>query len=682
MSNKSKKIIVIVTAAVIALAAILGVVIYFSTKKPEKKKDPPPPASAVALTADMLNLEYTSIAYNRSAKTPTVEVKNGATVISSSEYTVVYQNNVEVGTATVTVSAKETSSVITGSASAEFTITKGQLSDIEEMTSVDYDGLSHIPVVYLPGLHVGTDYTISWMFKEIGADDSTYVELDRTENDFVEKGNYKVTAVGMGSFEGTKTAIFTIHTVLPEAPVLASKDYTGVAQLPTIEIADMTEGIDYEIAWEYKAPQASTFSTYTLNSDTSKNFVNAGDYKLILKGLGLYGGQKTSIYTINPISISNPSVSETQIYNGSSLAPNYGVTGLQETKDFTVSWEYRQFGGVFAQYTLSSNASENFINSGEYRLTVFGTGNYVGETNAVYSIQKATFNTTLTRRDYRFNYNDNLAVVNGNISGGAVSYKITNVEADKLNLSAASWTDYDPSSNINAGTYYVYSIIAETDNYAVCRSQVATFTVSKDILPGLPNFNNKIYDGTSKAQDISLRSKTGAILVEGVDYTISWFYQGSGSGYGPYVLDSNPSKNFIQPGMYQAFLYAIGNYTEGAETTPNVAEFTITKDTLPQYSIKRASYTIDQQPTEIVVTGIAPEGYDDFETYIAALGGTIEYYYNTVNNVSASGWTKFLETDHFDVGTYYIYARVVGVDTHNDINPITHWFQVLPQEEV
>lgn len=59
------------------------------------------------VSSPTITLSETSYVYDGSAKTPTVTVKDGTTVIPDTEYTVGYSNNTAVGTATVTITDNE-----------------------------------------------------------------------------------------------------------------------------------------------------------------------------------------------------------------------------------------------------------------------------------------------------------------------------------------------------------------------------------------------------------------------------------------------------------------------------------------------------------------------------------------------------------------------------------------------
>ena len=61
---------------------------------------------AMTVGSVTITLGTSSYTYDGSAKTPSVTVRDGSTIIPSNEYTVDYSNNVNAGTATVTITGK------------------------------------------------------------------------------------------------------------------------------------------------------------------------------------------------------------------------------------------------------------------------------------------------------------------------------------------------------------------------------------------------------------------------------------------------------------------------------------------------------------------------------------------------------------------------------------------------
>lgn len=132
-----------------------------------------PSAKAAAVT-----LEYDTVVWNGEEKKPSVTVMLGDVTIDSSNYDVVYADNINVGTGTVTVTFKNE---YYGSAEATFTITKIQENKTEEDVSLTLEDATFEKMKVLGGDYV---YTIK---------DSAGNEV--TAQTQIAAGLYTVTAV-------------------------------------------------------------------------------------------------------------------------------------------------------------------------------------------------------------------------------------------------------------------------------------------------------------------------------------------------------------------------------------------------------------------------------------------------------------------------------------------------------
>lgn len=92
-------------------------------------------------------LEYESIIYSGSERKPAVTLKDGDTEIPSGEYTVSYSNNVNVGTATVTITDKENGNYTFAEITKTFEITKDGVSPVLSMADYVYGGTPTVPSV-------------------------------------------------------------------------------------------------------------------------------------------------------------------------------------------------------------------------------------------------------------------------------------------------------------------------------------------------------------------------------------------------------------------------------------------------------------------------------------------------------------------------------------------------------
>ena len=235
-----------------------------------------------------VSLEETSYTYDGSAKTPAVTVTlNGKTLALNTDYSVSYNNNIEVGTANVIITGMGN---YTSSVTAHFTITKAVevvKADISkatvtlEETSYTYDGSAKTPAVTvtLDGktLVLNTDYSVSY-------------------NNNIEVGTADAIISGMGNYTGSATAHFTItkaaevvKTDISKATVTLEKTsftYDGKAKTPSVTVN-------------------LNGKTLVLNTDYSVSYnknTAVGTANVIISGMGNYTGSATAHFKITKAS--------------------------------------------------------------------------------------------------------------------------------------------------------------------------------------------------------------------------------------------------------------------------------------------------------------------------------------------------------------------------------------------
>ena len=231
----------------------------------------------VSILKSMLNCDVASIptqVYTGSAIEPDVTVKDGETTLTlGTDYEVAYSNNVNAGTATVTITGKGNYS---GETAATFTIVKSMTNDgitIAAIADRTYTGSAIEPEVTVTDgettLTLGTDYTIGYSAN-------------------VNVGTATATITGMGNYSGEKAATFTIS---PKAVTndgitvtIPSQTWTGSAIEPDVTVKDgettLIENTDY---------------TVTAPSGTVQD---AGNYTYTITGIGNYTGTKEATLTI------------------------------------------------------------------------------------------------------------------------------------------------------------------------------------------------------------------------------------------------------------------------------------------------------------------------------------------------------------------------------------------------
>ena len=228
--------------------------------------------TAADFTKTSVSLSVSSFTYDGAEKKPKITVKNGKKQLTANtDYTVSYKNNINAGTASVTITGKGSYS---GSQTKNFTITPADLTKTKislSASSFIYDGAEKKPAITIKAgkkqLTLNKDYTISYK-------NNTNV------------GTASVTVTGKGNYTGTISKSFTIAaTNLSTADVklsAASFTYNGKAFTPSVTVTCngkvLTNVTDYSVA-------------YTNN-------INAGTSRVTITGIGAYSGVKTVTFRI------------------------------------------------------------------------------------------------------------------------------------------------------------------------------------------------------------------------------------------------------------------------------------------------------------------------------------------------------------------------------------------------
>ena len=361
-------------------------------------------------------LSQTAYTYNGSACEPTVTVKDGDVVIPSSQYSVAYNNNINAGTATVTV--RDNNGSIIGSET--FTINKanGSISTIPTaITGITYNGLAQI--LSNPGVGTGT------MLYKI--DSNTWSgSMPSATNAGTYTVYYKASASTNynESTSGSMTCSIAKVTPTVTAPTTDVLVYNGSSQVLANAGSTNWGTLQYCLN-----NSGGTYST------TVPSATNAGTYNLWYKVIG-----DSNINDVVPASISvsilskyitSPTIEldpSGYTYNGSACVPTVVVkdgTTVIPSSEYTITYE---------DNTNAGNASVNISdNSG---------GNYDvnGEKSFVISKGNGSVSTAPTAKSITYNGNSQALVNSGSSSTGVMMYKLGN----------NAWTEIIPTAS-NAG---------------------------------------------------------------------------------------------------------------------------------------------------------------------------------------------------------------------------------------
>ncbi|MBR1629713.1 MAG: BspA family leucine-rich repeat surface protein, partial [Lachnospiraceae bacterium] len=299
-----------------------------------------------------VSLVAESFPYTGSAITPSISSVYEGSSISQGDYTVEYQDNVEVGTAKVIVTGQ---GEYEGMQEKTFRITPRNLSEANVNLSAQaysYDGTAKKPGVTVKYgnrvLKPEKDYTLSY----------------RNE---VNAGKAEAIVKGKGNYTGSKTVPYTIKKIsLSGASVTLSKKtykYDGKAKKPVVKVKvggkTLTANVHYTVSYA--------------------NNVNAGTATATVTGKGNYDSSKSVKYTIQGKSFSKATITlstKSYVYNGKAKKPKvsvkFGRTKLSEKKHYSVAY------------------SQN-TDAGKAKVIVTGKGLYLGKKTATFTIKKAPF---------------------------------------------------------------------------------------------------------------------------------------------------------------------------------------------------------------------------------------------------------------------------------------------------
>ena len=212
-------------------------------------------------TVETPTIKVSSATYNGQAQTPSVTVKDGATIIPDTQYTVSYQNNTNAGTATVTVLSTSNSNYKFGPTEQAFTIIKADAPTVTpgKLTVVNnHEGTYTYDLKQLlPTAPKGTYGNINWKggyqhsftsqfsyVKNYTIDDDGILTITSHNNDLTTTGKVGTITITVitDNYENISLPIevFAENKILPELDGSVSLSKTAITfgeSLDTITIS-------------------------------------------------------------------------------------------------------------------------------------------------------------------------------------------------------------------------------------------------------------------------------------------------------------------------------------------------------------------------------------------------------------------------------------------------------------
>jgi len=442
--------------------------------------DPEPIISQIDISVVTIE-PIAAVNYNGSAQAPKpVVTYQGLRLEEGIDYNLSYKNNVDPGTATVTLTGI---GAYKGTKSATFTIVKTKMNlagaSVAKVTDRTYTGqaIKPTPDVTYQGtkLTAGTDFTFSY-------------------DNNVNAGTASLTITGKGNYTGSKTVSFKIVPAdIAQATVasIGNKTYTGSAIKPaptvTFGSATLAAGTDYSVAYD-------------------KN-VNVGTAAVTISGKGNFTGTKGATFKIVAADLSKASVDAIadQGYTGAAVKPvpvvKLGSVTLKAGTDYTVSYA-------------------NNVNVGTATATIAGKGNYTGSKSVTFRIVKVA---TITMHRL---YNPN---------SGEHFYTAKAGERDHLvgvgwKYEGVGWTAPATSStpvyrlyNANAGDHHYTMKTAEKDALVKMGWKYEGVGWYSDDAKGVPLYRQYNPNAISGSHNYTANKKENDVLV-----TMGWKAEGIG----------------------------------------------------------------------------------------------------------------------------------------------------------
>ena len=494
-----------------AIVRIVGMNNYTGTAQKTFKIVPKSVATGDVEIADIPDQIYT-----RSAITPVIVVRdkndaNKEKLIEGTDYTVAWTNNINAGTATVTITGMGNYDNAT-TLSKNFTILPMDIANFAvtlSATSFDYNNADQKPtvssVVWTDNgpytLVETTEYTISWP-------DAKYWNV----------GTHYVTLTGTGNYTGSKNVAYTINP----------KSIAGY----TIEL-DGTYNLEYNN--QLKTPFSALKDGANLIADLTtknpdgenlisveyKNNLNRGTATVIVTGISGYANTNTKDFTITPRNLSNVAwvgVPTAEQYTSRQHRPAFTLSDTGIGIDVVKSTDYAVTYG--ANVTVAEGGTITV------KATDIATSNYTGEKSTTFNITAkplednmvtltdAAFDPTLSTNDSKVYIYDNADHT------PTITVRDEDAEVQVLTTAMGYATAGDLTKK-DQGTYTI--TVTGNTNYS------GTITKQWAIVPrtitgaAIADIADVVYKGSAHTPALTVtESGIGKNLVEGTDYTVTY----------------------------------------------------------------------------------------------------------------------------------------------------------------
>ena len=383
------------------------------------------PESKIDLSSATVN-SIDSQTYTGSSIEPSVTVTlNGKTLKLNEDYTLTYSNNVNVGTATITINGIGN---YTGSKKINFNIVPKKLdissSTVNSISSKTYTGASIKPSVTVKlnnkTLKLNTDYKVSY-----------------SNNKNI--GTAKILIKGIGKYDGEKTVTFNIIPSKVTNLKSSKKTYNSI----TLSWNKINNVTGYKIyRYDKKSNSYKYLATAKTNSYTDKSLKASSTYSYKVRA---YKGSLNGSYS-NTIDVKT--------------SPNYApkVTGLklktQKSDSLTISWNKinNVTGYKVYRYDVKTESYKLIKTISNASTTSYTNSKLTSATKYLYKVRSYKI---VNNKTHNGDYSSSLAATTKPLTP---TVKLTSPSTKKIKL---TWT------NINSRTtgYNIYMATSKNGTY-------------------------------------------------------------------------------------------------------------------------------------------------------------------------------------------------------------------------
>ena len=462
------------------------------------------------------------------------DTKTGKELEENKDYTLTYVGDV-VNVGTVKVKVKGIGNY-TGEFTKKYQITPREYTVTTDSAEKPYDGTALTAGGRVNNLVDGETVTlkITGSQTEVGSSNNTY---SLTWDGSAKEKNYTHGTDSIGLLTVTPKSIIPSDTNGIEVTKPADSKYDGKVHenKPTVKDnktdKSLVEGTDYTLAYK---------------GDTT----NVGTVSVTITGIGNYTGSHDVTYQITRRTVKLTSESDSKTYDGTPLV-KHDVTvsedGFADGEGATYSYTGTQTDAGSSENTFTYALKEGTLAS-NYAITTANGTLTVEAVKTEVKVEIAGHTDTVT-------YDGQVHSVSG--------YDVTNISNKLYSDTAISFTGTAVVSRIVAGTSYMGLTAAQFSNTSANFTNV-TFVVHdgwlkvdpKSIIPDGPDtpdekktgievtkpadskYDGNVHENKPEVKD----TKTGATLVEGTDYTLS--YKGDTTNAGTVTVTITGAGNY------------------------------------------------------------------------------------------------------------------------------------------